>query len=151
MEREMRDYLYENGHMALRMPASGAAPDYDLPDLLASINGVQYAIELKATSKDAVRFSIGDPDADDEEDDINQLIRFAEDWHAVPVLAARFPYDKHSYYIQDPFDWLDHPYGSFQLKKADRDEFRVIDAVFRVDEDQILGKEDLVLNRIVGL
>lgn len=149
MEREMRDYLYDNGHMALRMPASGAAPDYDLPDLLASINGIPVAIELKATSGNAVRFDIGEDE--DEEDDIHQLIRFGNEWPAMPVLAARYPYDKNSYYISDPYDWLDHQYGSFQLKKSERDEMPKIDELFSLADDDILSKDDMRLSHHLTL
>lgn len=84
-ERELVNYLDNNGWAVLRAPASGAATDRELPDVLAGDGERFLAIEGKASG--------GNPIYLDAEE-VEALIYFAEQFGAEPRLAARWD-EKH--------------------------------------------------------
>ncbi len=52
-EYKALDYLHENGFKAIRIPTS-ATGKQPLPDVIATRDGVVYAIEVKSISKDSI-------------------------------------------------------------------------------------------------
>jgi len=133
-ERDLRDLLYESGFAGLREPGSGSDPKREAPDILARIGGIDFAIELKYTGGEYARFSIGDLDDPNDDDDINGIINFAEWWGAVPVMCARFSHDV-TFYIDDPYRWTDHKHGSTTIKRKDKEEYATIEDLFVLGDD----------------
>ncbi len=52
-EYKALDYLHENGFKAIRVPTS-ATGKQPLPDVIATRNGIIYAIEVKSISKSSI-------------------------------------------------------------------------------------------------
>jgi len=80
-ERELVNYLHENGWAVMRAPASGSATERELPDVLAGNGERFYAIEVKASG--------GDPIYLDREE-VLDLQFFASSFGAEARIAARW-------------------------------------------------------------
>jgi len=80
-ERELVNWLTENGWAAMRAPTSGGGTERDLPDIIAGRDGYSVAVELKTTGGDRAYF---DPEEGD------QLTRFAQAFGANAFLGVRF-------------------------------------------------------------
>jgi Holliday junction resolvase len=100
-ERELREWFYDSGAVALRIPSSGSATKRSLPDVLGRVGGYDFAIELKYSATDYARFTVNEA---------NDLIEFAYLWGAVPCFVARFAYDTDYYVLTPetlPDQWVD--------------------------------------------
>ena len=91
-ERALARILHNDGYHVVRSPASGAATQRELPDLLWSKRYESpVAAELKATSQNVAYY---------EETEILALQSFAHAFAAVPVLVARFKGDTTYYGVR---------------------------------------------------
>lgn len=117
-ERELVNYLDANGFAVMRAPASGAATERELPDVLAGDGEDFYAIEAKSVSADVVYV---------EEYEGDDLGFFAEKFGAKPRIAARFDEengdpsygeDWPGWYIHDPSDLYRTDAGTYRVKKG---------------------------------
>ncbi len=90
----------------MKAPASGAATDRELPDVLAGNGERFYAIEAKSSS--------GKPIYLDEEE-VEALIYFAENFGAEPWIAVRF--DREDWYFFKPEDLYRTKGGNYRVKK----------------------------------
>ena len=107
-ERELVNALDEAGFAVMRAPASGAATERDLPDVLAGDGETFYAIEAKS--------SAGDPIYLDGEE-IEALLFFARNFGAKPRIGVRF--DREDWYFFHPGDENVHVTdgGNYRVKK----------------------------------
>ena len=105
-ERELVNQLDENGFAVMRAPASGAATERELPDVLAGDGEEFYAIEAKSSS--------GDPIYIDEQEIID-LNHFAESFGAESRIGVRF--DREDWYFFDPEDCYRTNSGNYRVKK----------------------------------
>lgn len=81
-ERKLVVLLTENGWAVMKSPSSGSGTGRDQPDLLvgnAAVGLPPLAMEAKTSAKNAITI---------EEQEAEQLRRFAEDFGAVPVIAV---------------------------------------------------------------
>ncbi|WP_302083414.1 Holliday junction resolvase Hjc [Salinibaculum rarum] len=83
-ERELVNLLDGDGFAVMRAPASGSATERELPDILAGDSGNFYAIEAKSSG--------GDPIYIDEEE-VKDLLFFAENFGAEPRIGVRFDHE----------------------------------------------------------
>lgn len=80
-ERELVNWLSENGWAPIRVPSSGSATGRDLPDVIAG-NGTQYvALEVKR-STDAPIYIDGE--------ELDALVRFGDAFGAEQYVAAKW-------------------------------------------------------------
>jgi len=105
-ERELVNALDEDGFAVMRAPASGSATERELPDALAGNGDVFYAIEAKSSSGDPIYI---------EEEQIDALLFFANNFGAVPVVGARFDYQ--DWYFLSPSGMYRTPSGNYRVKK----------------------------------
>lgn len=110
-ERELVNLLDESEFAVMRAPASGSATERELPDVLAG-NGAQfYAVEAKSSSGDPIYIN---------EEKIEGLVYFAQNYRAVPTVAARFDYEP--WYFLHP-QWLYRTdSGNYRVKKEAAEE-----------------------------
>lgn len=102
-ERSLARALDAEGYAVIRAPASGAATDRRLPDLLAARQGDRpLAIEAKATNKNVAYL---DPA------EVRDLTWFAEQFGGIALLAARYKGDTTTYLV---------PVGRLETTKTDR-------------------------------
>lgn len=106
-ERELVNKLDEAGFAVMRAPASGAATDRELPDVLAGDGDTFYAIEAKSSS--------GNPIYLDGEDDIEALLFFANNFGAKARIAVRF--DREDWYFFHPDELYVTDGGNYRVKK----------------------------------
>lgn len=114
-ERQLRQFFFDQGGAAIRIPASGARTTDELPDIFGIMNDTLWACELKYTSEDFARFT---------KEEINELLYFANLWGAQPVLVCRYSYDKtfYGYPYQDMRNfagWQDQKTVSFKRDEVD--------------------------------
>lgn len=116
-ERELVNKLDESGFAVMRAPASGAATDRELPDVLAGDGTDFYAIEAKSSS--------GDPIYLDGEDDVEALLFFAQNFGAKARIGVRF--DREDWYFFHPDELYVTDGGNYRVKKetalADGEDF----------------------------
>lgn len=105
-ERELVNLLDEHGFAVMRAPASGAATDRDLPDVLAGDGERFYAIEAKASSGRPIYLDA---------DEIESLTYFADSFGAEAIVAARF--DHEAWYFFDPTELYRTDGGNYRVKK----------------------------------
>jgi Holliday junction resolvase len=105
-ERELVNELDDAGFAVMRAPASGAATDRDLPDVLAGDGGDFYAIEAKSSS--------GDPIYLDGEE-VESLVYFAQNFGAKARIGVRF--DQEDWYFFHPGDLYTTDGGNYRVKK----------------------------------
>lgn len=91
-ERELVNNLREDDWFAMRLAASGAGADAELPDIIGANEGSIYVIELKFTSSN--RISV-------KRDKLQGLKWLASQMGATPLIAARFSGDT-SFYFYPP-------------------------------------------------
>ncbi len=107
-ERELVNRFDELGFAVMRAPASGSATSRELPDVLAGLDGVFYAIEAKS--------SAGDPIYLDGKE-VYDLVYFARNFGASARIGVRF--DREDWYFFHPYD--DHVHqtdgGNYRVKK----------------------------------
>lgn len=106
-ERELVNKLDDAGFAVMRAPASGAATDRELPDILAGNDGDFYAIEAKSSSEKPIYL--------DGEDDIDALLFFADNFGAKARIAVRF--DREDWYFFHPSELYVTAGGNYRVKK----------------------------------
>ncbi len=79
-ERELMHKLWKQGFAVVRAAGSGSTT-LPNPDLFASINGKNYAIECKCTKNTFVRLK---------EEQLKNLIIFSKRAKAKPIIAVKF-------------------------------------------------------------
>ena len=105
-ERELVNRLDERGFAVMRAPASGSATERELPDVLAGDGGSFYAIEAKSSAGDPIYLT---------GEEVESLIYFAQNFGAVPRIAARF--DREDWYFFHPGDLHVTDGGNYRVKK----------------------------------
>lgn len=105
-ERELTNALDDIGFAVMRAPASGAATDRELPDILAGNGKSFYAIEAKASG--------GDPIYLDKEE-VEALIFFADNFGAEPQIGVRF--DRRDWAFFAPKTLYTTPSGNYRVKE----------------------------------
>ena len=106
-ERELVNLLDESGFAVMRAPASGAATDRELPDVLAGNGDEFYAIEAKSSS--------GKPIYLDGEEDVEALLFFAKNFGAKARIAVRF--DREDWYFFHPSELYVTDGGNYRVKR----------------------------------
>jgi Holliday junction resolvase len=120
-ERELVNALDEAGFAVMRAPASGAATDRELPDVLAGNGDDFYAIEAKSSSGRPIYL---------EGEEVEALVYFSRNFGAKPRIAVRF--DREDWYFFHPGDLYTTDKGSYRVKK----ETALADGV---DFDELVG------------
>ena len=105
-ERELVNELDEAGFAVMRAPASGAATDRDLPDVLAGDGERFYAIEAKSSAGDPIYLT---------GEEVEALIYFAQNFGAKPRIGVRF--DREDWYFFHPGDLYVTDGGNYRVKK----------------------------------
>jgi Holliday junction resolvase len=105
-ERELVNELDERGFAVMRAPASGAATDRELPDVLAGNGDRFYAIEAKSSAGDPIYLT---------GEEVEALVYFAKNFGAKPRIAARF--DREDWYFFHPGDLHTTDGGNYRVKK----------------------------------
>lgn len=101
-ERQVINYLHENGWTVVRVPASGGGTDRDLPDVLVGGPGVTLAAEVKSSSGGHIYVH---------KEEIDALQRFGEEFGAHIGLIVKFDteYGDPAYGEDRPGFYLLHP------------------------------------------
>ncbi|MFC7234955.1 Holliday junction resolvase Hjc [Halosegnis marinus] len=105
-ERELVNLLDERGFAVMRAPASGAATDRELPDVLAGDGDRFYAIEAKSSAGDPIYLT---------GEEVEALVYFARNFGAKPRIAVRF--DREDWYFFHPGDLYVTDGGNYRVKK----------------------------------
>ena len=105
-ERELVNMLDDDEWAVMRAPASGAATNRELPDVLAG-NGYRfYAIEAKSSGNDVIYI---------DGREIEDLLFFASQFGARARIGARF--DREDWYFFHPSDLYVTDGGNYRIKK----------------------------------
>jgi Holliday junction resolvase len=105
-ERELVNALDDAGFAVMRAPASGAATERELPDVLAGNGDDFYAIEAKSSSGRPIYL---------EGEEVENLVFFARNFGAKPRIAVRF--DREDWFFFHPGDLYTTDKGSYRVKK----------------------------------
>ncbi|AGB39619.1 Holliday junction resolvase Hjc [Natronococcus occultus] len=105
-ERELVNALDEAGFAVMRAPASGAATDRELPDVLAGDGDTFYAIEAKSSAGDPIYLT---------GEEVEALTYFARNFGAKPRIGVRF--DREDWYFFHPADLHVTDGGNYRVKK----------------------------------
>ena len=105
-ERELVNALDEAGFAVMRAPASGAATERELPDVLAGNGDDFYAIEAKSSSGRPIYL---------EGEEVENLVYFARNFGAKARIAVRF--DREDWFFFHPGDLYTTDKGSYRVKK----------------------------------
>ena len=105
-ERELVNALDDAGFAVMRAPASGAATERELPDVLAGNGEDFYAIEAKSSSGRPIYL---------EGEEVENLVYFARNFGAKPRIAVRF--DREDWFFFHPGDLYTTDKGSYRVKK----------------------------------
>ncbi len=106
-ERELVQMLWGSGFAAVRVAGSGVSK-YPSPDIVASNGSRILAIECKTTLKDHQYFH---------PEQISQLIGFAEQFKATPILAVKFT--NKGWFFFSPEDLEKTPSHNLVIKRKD--------------------------------
>ena len=98
--------LDDAGFAVMRAPASGAATERELPDVLAGNGDDFYAIEAKSSSGRPIYL---------EGEEVENLVYFARNFGAKPRIAVRF--DREDWFFFHPGDLYTTDKGSYRVKK----------------------------------
>jgi len=105
-ERELVNALDEAGFAVMRAPASGAATERELPDVLAGDGETFYAIEAKSSAGDPIYLT---------GEEVEALLFFSQNFGAKARIAVRF--DREDWYFFHPGDLYTTDAGSYRVKK----------------------------------
>jgi len=105
-ERELVNAFDERGFAVMRAPASGAATDRELPDVLAGDGTVFYAVEAKSSSGDPIYLT---------GEEVEALVYFSQNFGAKPKIGVRF--DREDWYFFHPADVYQTDGGNYRVKK----------------------------------
>jgi Holliday junction resolvase len=105
-ERELVNELDGAGFAVMRAPASGAATDRDLPDVLAGDGERFYAIEAKSSAGDPIYLT---------GEEVESLVYFSRNFGAKARIGVRF--DQEDWYFFHPGDLYTTDGGNYRVKK----------------------------------
>ena len=105
-ERELVNRLDEAGFAVMRAPASGAATQRELPDVLAGDGSNFFAIEAKSSSGNPIYLT---------GEEVEALIFFAQNFGAKPRIGVRF--DREEWYFFHPADLHVTDGGNYRIKR----------------------------------
>jgi len=105
-ERELVNRLDESGFAVMRAPASGAATERELPDVLAGNGDAFYAIEAKSSSGDPIYLT---------GEEVEALVYFSRNFGAKPRIGVRF--DREDWYFFHPGEVYRTDGGNYRVKK----------------------------------
>lgn len=105
-ERELVNMLDDSGFAVMRAPASGAATERELPDVLAGNGKRFYAIEAKSSNGNPIYIDI---------EEIEDLMYFGSNFGAHIRIGVRF--DREDWYFFHPADLYVTPGGNYRVKK----------------------------------
>lgn len=117
-EREIVNWLTDNGWAVVRSPSSGSATDRDLPDIIAGNGTAHVAAEVKRLS-DGPAYVEGEKVAD--------LQAFAADFGATPYIAVKFDVshgdpsygeDRPGFYFVRPKHCPETDGGNYRVKEV---------------------------------
>ena len=114
-ERELVNKLHEAGFAVIRAPASGAATERELPDVLCGNGAAAYAIEAKSSSGDPIYVS---------KTELDDLRYFATSFGCYSRVGARFNREDWAFF--NPND-LHETEKSRRVKKEDLPDGSTID------------------------
>lgn len=118
-ERELVNWLDENGWAVMRAPASGSATTRELPDVLFGNGNVFYAGEVKASGGDPIYL---------DQDEVTDLTFFASSFGAKPRIIVKFDLehgdpghgeDRPGFYVLDPRDCHRTPADNYRVRKTE--------------------------------
>ena len=117
-ERELVDALDEADMAVMRAPASGAATERELPDVLAGDGNQFIAIEAKSSGGDPIYI---------EGREVDELKYFADSFGAIPLIGVKFDVeygdpaygddDNPSWYFFHPDELYVTDGGNYRVKK----------------------------------
>ncbi len=96
----------ERGFAVMRAPASGAATERELPDVLAGDGNVFYAVEAKSSAGDPIYLT---------GEEVEALVYFSQNFGAKPKIGVRF--DREDWYFFHPADVYQTDGGNYRVKK----------------------------------
>ncbi len=105
-ERELVNAFDERGFAVMRAPASGAATERELPDVLAGDGNVFYAVEAKSSAGDPIYLT---------GEEVEALVYFSQNFGAKPKIGVRF--DREDWYFFHPADVYQTDGGNYRVKK----------------------------------
>ena len=105
-ERELVNRLDDAGFAVMRAPASGAATERDLPDVLAGNGDRFYAIEAKSSADDRIYL---------QGEEVESLVYFAQNFGASARIGVRF--DREDWYFFHPGDCHTTDGGNYRVKR----------------------------------
>lgn len=108
-ERELVNALDGAGFAVMRAPASGAATERELPDVLAGDGETFYAIEAKSSAGDPIYLT---------GEEVEALLFFARNFGAKARIAVRF--DREDWYFFHPGDLYTTDAGRTGSKRRKR-------------------------------
>lgn len=106
LERELVNMLDDVGFGVLRAPSSGSATKRELPDVLAGNGEIYLAIEAKASGRNRIYL---------EEEEVENLLSFAERFGARPRVGVRF--DREDWFFFNPVNLYQTDSGNYRIKK----------------------------------
>lgn len=105
-ERELVNMLDEDGFAVMRAPASGAATERELPDVLAGNGHTFYSIEAKSSNGNPIYIKA---------QEVEDLIFFSSNFGAKARIGVRFDYE--DWYFFHPAELHTTPSGNYRVKK----------------------------------
>lgn len=117
-EREIVNWLESAGFMACRVTGSGAGSKRPRPDILAGDGVNQYGIEVKSSSKEYIHIDW---------EQIDNLKRFCVGFGAVPLVCAKFTYERPYFMGLDKLDMTEG--GNYSVKREYVKEYAPCDLV----------------------
>lgn len=81
MERELLEVFHKAGYFGMRSAGSGRS-GVPCPDVIVGRSGRVFAIEVKSTKKNVIYL---------EKYEVEELVRFAQEFGCRAIVAARFP------------------------------------------------------------
>jgi len=106
LERELVTKLDDAGFAVMRAPASGAATERELPDVLAGNGDIFLAIEAKARAEDHIYLS---------GEEVEALVYFSRNFGAKPRVGVR--YDREDWVFFHPADLHVTDGGNYRVTK----------------------------------
>ncbi|MCD2200597.1 MULTISPECIES: Holliday junction resolvase Hjc [unclassified Halobacterium] len=130
-ERELVNAFDERGFAVMRAPASGAATERELPDVLAGDGSVFYAVEAKSSAGDPIYLT---------GEEVEALVYFSQNFGAKPKIGVRF--DREDWYFFHPADVYQTDGGNYRVKKETAiEDGETFDDLQGSDEDDAEGND----------
>jgi len=111
-ERNLAQRFWKRGFAVIRAPASGASTKMPRPDLITGNRerGLQFAIELKTTSKKVLYIN---------KKSINQLVEFSQRFGCQPFVALKFKGWRNSWIFISPYQLMTTSNLNFKISRKE--------------------------------